>query len=114
VDLGLLAANLDIEIRRVVVIIRGDGQKAGELPQFYHELGARVVNLRRIDAGNRKSVLPLILIDRPGADLEHGEWPQKRHDAGNRTYASHQLPHFLLNRRALSGWFQKREHDSLV
>jgi len=114
VDLGLFAANQDIEVGRVVVIVLGARQKTRIALQPRQELGARVVNLFGIHAGNRKRVLPLVLVGRSGADLEHRERPQKRDHAGNRAERGHELGHFLLNRPALVGRFQKSKQDALV
>src|SRR4029079_10815552 len=98
-NLRLLAANVDIEAWRVVVVIGLHAEESGELTQLRRKLRAGIIHFLRIDPGNRECVLSLILVGGSRADFKHRKRSEKCRYARNRTDAPHQLRDFSLDRR---------------
>src|SRR5712692_5421571 len=84
VRLGLLAKDVELQIRGMVEQVGVDKEEPRELEHFAHQRAGAAIDLVRVDPGNGISKL------------------------------SHQLPGYGLNGRTLIGSLQKREHQALV
>ncbi len=99
----LVAEDLDLQARRAPVEIGLDAEEEGIGPQLRRQLLGGVVDLVRIDPGDRVGILPLVLAGGVGGDLQHRIGPDEGHHPGNPHQLHGQLLRHGLDRLPLGG-----------
>src|ERR1019366_7751780 len=105
----LIAQDVYLQARCVVVQVRGDEQEAWKFMHFRHQRVGGVVHLGGVDSGDGIGKLTVRVGGCAGADLQHGVGLKKGDDPRNGgADLPHQLPGDGGNGRALVGILQER------